>query len=409
MKRPSPSASLDAVERALSKVAHDPLRAEAAALAVLSGPDVEGEAASVAHRTIGLAARETGRLSAARSRLRRAVAIAEAELLDVRAVEARLSLPLTLLQSGDSTAALDELDRAASQAPRELRGQVFLQRALMHLRLDRFEEALEDSRRALPLLRRSGDQLNEARLLSNRGILHAYRNELGLAEADLNKALRLYNSLGSEIPAAQVLHNLGYVASLRGDVLAVLRRYDQSAVPFRERGLAAPALSTDREQLLLSARLLPEARRQIEAGVHTLEVAGNPLDLAEARLLLSQIALAEGDLVATASAFGAARRGASSCARAGLDGRHWPDLSRHRLGGRPASPKPAYRRKPPHSRRSSKRMDGRWRVLSAVSSAPAPLLGPGTSKQRDHLWPASTGARVQVRRRSAFEAGTARR
>ena len=97
---------------------------------------------------------------------------------------------------------------------------MFVQRALIHLRVGRFEDALADSRRALPLLRRVGDRLNEARLLSNRGILHAYRSELSLAEADLTKALRLYRLLESEIATAQVLHNLGYVSALKGDIPA---------------------------------------------------------------------------------------------------------------------------------------------------------------------------------------------
>jgi len=189
-----------------------------------------------------------------------------------------------------------------------MRGQLFGQRALIYIRVGRFDEALDDSRRALPLLRRAGDRLSEARVLSNRGILHAYRNELGLAESDLNKALALYRVLGSEIAAAQVLHNLGYVSALRGDVPAALRQYDEAARPFAEQGLAVPTLSIDRAELLLSARLLPEARRQIEIGVAALEAAGVSLDLAEARLLLGQIALAEGDLVVAGSAARAARR-----------------------------------------------------------------------------------------------------
>ena len=86
MARPTVNASLDAAERALAAVADDPLRAEAAALAVLSDPGVDAEAASVAHRTVGLVARETGRLSAARRRLRRAIAVAEAGKLDFRAI-----------------------------------------------------------------------------------------------------------------------------------------------------------------------------------------------------------------------------------------------------------------------------------------------------------------------------------
>ena len=308
MRSPSPGASLDAAERALAAVVDYPSRAEAAALKVLSDEHVEAEAASVAERTVGLVAREAGHLSVARRRLARAIAIAESGGLEVRAVEARLSLALVLLQSGYPEAAQAELDKASERAPRVLSGQVLLQRALIHIRTGRFDEALDDSRRALPLLRRAGDKLNEARLLSNRGILHAYRNELGLAVSDLNRALGLYRGLNGEISAAQVQHNLGYVAALKGDVPAALRLYDEAGRPFGAQGLAAPALAVDRAELFLSVRLLPEARGQIEAAVAALEAAGNFLDLAEARLLLSQIALAQGDLPIARSVASTARR-----------------------------------------------------------------------------------------------------
>ena len=228
--------------------------------------------------------------------------------MDIRAIEARLSLVLVLLQGGHPAAALVELDRAAEGAPRELRGQVLMQHAVIHIRIGLFEEALEDSRRALPLLRRVGDRLNEARVLSNRGVLHAYRGELARAETDLNKALQLYNLLERAMAAAQVLHNLGYVSALRGDVPGALKRYETASLRFTERGLGAAALSMDRAELLLSARLLPEARGQIDAVVKELEASGTSLDLAEARLLLSQVALAQGDLVVSTAAARAARR-----------------------------------------------------------------------------------------------------
>jgi len=120
--------------------------------------------------------------------------------------------------------------------------------------------------------------------------------------------LELYRALDSEIAAAQVLHNLGYVFALKGDVPAALRRYDEAARRFAEQDVSAPALFIDRAELLLSARLLPEARQQIELGVSSLEASGNSLDLAEARLLLSQVALAQKDLAVAATSARAARR-----------------------------------------------------------------------------------------------------
>ncbi len=213
-----------------------------------------------------------------------------------------------LLQSGYPEQALAELDRAGEGAPGRLRGQILVQRALVHIRMRRFDEALDDSRRALPLLRRADDRLNEARLYSNRGILHAWRNALGLAEMDLNKALNLYSLLGSKTAAAQVLHNLGYVSALRGDVPTALSRYDQARARLCRTGPRCSALSVDRAELLLSARLLPEARQHIEIGVAALEAAGNSFDLAEAKLLLSQVALVQGDLLVAGSAARSARR-----------------------------------------------------------------------------------------------------
>ena len=110
---------------------------------MLADRSAGAEAASVAHRTVGLVARETG------FRVPGGIACGALLLLPRRGswtfarFEARLSLALVLLQGGYPAAALVELDRAAEGAPRELRGQVLMQRAVIHIRIGRFEEALE--------------------------------------------------------------------------------------------------------------------------------------------------------------------------------------------------------------------------------------------------------------------------
>ncbi len=406
MQRPSARGSLEDAERALAAVADYPLQAEAAALRVLSAGRVDPEAGSVAEHAAGLVARETGRLGAARRRLRRAIALAESGGVAERAVEARLSLALVLLQSGYPEQALAELDRAGEGAPGRLRGQILVQRALVHIRMRRFDEALDDSRRALPLLRRADDRLNEARLYSNRGILHAWRNALGLAEMDLNKALNLYSLLGSKTAAAQVLHNLGYVSALRGDVPTALSRYDQAARAFAEQGLGAAALSVDRAELLLSARLLPEARQHIEIGVAALEAAGNSFDLAEAKLLLSQVALVQGDLLVAGSAARSARR--QLIRRAGSVGRLWPDSWRLSPAGPRAWRPPGSRPRPPGSPSRSARRDGRCQVSSAASWGPVPRCRRATPPRRGPLCQPRKAWRIRGRRRSACASGTAK-
>ena len=215
--------------------------------------------------------------------------------------QARTSLALVLLQVGDPDGALHQLDLAFKLAPAAIGGTVLQQRALVLVRLGRLDEALQASREALVRLRRAGDRLTEARVLTNRGVLHAYRGELGLATADLHKALELYRALDGGFAAAQVLHNLGYVAVLAGDVPEALRLYDEAAEAFRGLEVPLARLHVDRAELLLSACLLPEARREAELGVEALARDRNKIDLAEARLLLAQVALAELDLE-TASA-----------------------------------------------------------------------------------------------------------
>ena len=299
---------LAAAERALLEVAGDPEQARSDALLLLAGRDVDAETASVALRALGLAERETGRLKDARRNLLKAAGIAEAGGLGTRVTEARMSLAAVLLKQGSPEAALIELDRLGDEPSGGLRGQLLQQRALVLLRLGRFEEALAATRSALPLVRRSGDRLTEARLFSNRGVLNGFRGDLVLAERDLDKALVIYRALGSQFAGAQVLHNLGYVAALRGDVPEALKRYDAAAHRFAALHLPAPILHADRAELLLSVRLLPEARREIDICVRALEARRVPIDLAEARVLLGQIALAEGDLAAAAAAARLARR-----------------------------------------------------------------------------------------------------
>ena len=103
-----------------------------------------------------------------------------------------------------------------------------------------------------------------------------------------------------------MLHNLGYVLGLKGDVPKALGHYDQAARSLGEQGLAPPRW-IDRAELFLSANLLPEARVQVEIGVAGLEATGDSLDLADGRLLMGQIALAQKDLVAATSAAHASR------------------------------------------------------------------------------------------------------
>ena len=101
----------------------------------------------------------------------------------------------------------------------------------------------------------------EARLLNNRGLLHAYRGSLRDAEADLRVALALHESAGASLSAADSWWNLGFVAARRGDAPTALQHFDAAAEIYRRHGLPVQELMLDRVELLLGVGAVGEARR----------------------------------------------------------------------------------------------------------------------------------------------------
>ncbi|WP_018223421.1 CHAT domain-containing protein [Salinispora pacifica] len=283
--------------KALHLVTADPARAAALADAALAaaraGADPDQE--TVALRALGLAAREQHNADHGLRHLRRARRVAEVAQLPVRAAEARMSLALVLAEAGQPQQALREID-AASPILRGLpAARLQMQRALILDRLGRFDEAMAGYTDALAAFRRSGDRLWQARALTNRGVLHTYRGSLRQAETDLRAAEHGYAELDQELALAQVRHNLGFVLSRAGDIPGALRWYDLADQYFARTTRPAIALM-DRGELLLGARLLPEARAAAEAALDAARASRMGLYEAQARLMLAEVALAEADL-----------------------------------------------------------------------------------------------------------------
>ena len=277
-----------------------PLRARALAETALAGARAarDAEAESLAERALGLSALELKDGETAVRQLRRAVRTAEKAELVVRAAEARMSLGRALLYTGNSTGAFREIDLAGSALHGLPAARLQLQRAILlhhHYRLD---EALAGYRASLSVFRRAGDRLWEARALNNRGLVYGYRGSLGAAERDLLAAARLYSELELDLALAEVEHNLGWLAGRRGDVPAALGYFDRAherrdarGVPLAER----PNELSDRCELLLSVRLIAEARAAAEQAVSALLKGKMAAETAEARLMLAEAALLEGD------------------------------------------------------------------------------------------------------------------
>jgi tetratricopeptide (TPR) repeat protein len=297
-------------ERLLDVVMAEPGRARSQAAALLARARATGddEAAGVLARVLGLAARAAGDVAEAARQLRRSIALAEAGGRAARAAESRMSLALVLDDLGHPGQAVREIDRAAAVLRGRARARAVMQRAIILRRLGRDDEALEGYGRALASFRRAGDRLGQARALTNRGVLYAYQGKVRQAGADLHAAAELYAALGQHTALAQVRHNLGFVAAQAGDVPAALRWYDRADAYFRRHGRPAEAV-IDRAELLLDARLWPEARQAAETAIEVCQRSGTLALLPRARLLRAQAALATGDLATARDCARTARTG----------------------------------------------------------------------------------------------------
>lgn len=299
----------------------------------------DGHELSLAEEALGLSAKQLHEIDTAVRHLRRAVSVAEAHGLTTRSAEARTNLSIALAWSGRNTAALQEADRAAARLTGEPAARLQMYRATVLQRLGRLDEALEGYRQALAVFRRSGDRHWEAHLLSNRGVLHAYRGEFRAAEADLLRSERIRLALGEEFEAAKARSNYGFVAARRGDIPTALDSFDRAIAYFHGQGMvdvaAIPML--DRCEALLSVHLVGEARMAGERAVAELAKGGMGLDLPEARLMLSHAALLDGDVD---GAFQAADLAVREFARQRRTA--WAALARHaRLRARWAGEEPS--------------------------------------------------------------------
>ncbi len=278
----------------------------------------------MAERALGLVDKERNELDGAARHLREAIRLAAAGGLPVREAEARMSLALVLAHLGKGGPALRQADLAATVLRGPDAARLQMQRALILQHLARFDEALDGYRRALTVFRRSKDRLWETRALCNRGVLLTNRGEFRAAEADLVRALDLCTELEFELGAGLVAHNLGYLSARRGDVVRALEWYDAAEHRYVAAGVERSELLLDRGELLLSARLVAEAREAAQQVVAELARDRMALRLPEARLMLSQAALVDGD-VATARA--AAEQARRAFARQGRLG--WAALARY--------------------------------------------------------------------------------
>jgi tetratricopeptide (TPR) repeat protein len=265
--------------------------------------------ASIAHQARGVVLRDFGDTDAALRELRTAVRFARRCGDPGREADVLATLGVALVHAGRTGPGMAALDRAVTQSQGTDAAKVRFRRAVVLNVLGRHAEALADLRRAIPVLRRTGDTLWTARACTARGMVHLGLGAADRADGDFLTAEQLYAEVDQEVESVFAVHNRGLAAFRLGDLPTALARLDEAALRYRELGVPVPELNIDRCAVLLAAGLAADALAEADTGIRQVEsIRGQATRRAELLLMAARAALAAGDPTAAIDRARAAAR-----------------------------------------------------------------------------------------------------
>ncbi|MFF9765980.1 CHAT domain-containing protein [Streptomyces sp. NPDC014636] len=251
---------------------------------------------SVAHQVLGIWQRDFGDLRIALRHLRRARDLAaRAESAD-READVLATLGVALVHAGRTRQGLASFERGVARGSGHTRARVLYRRAYVWWVLGRHREALEDVRRALPVLRQVADDIWTARALTLRATVHLALGAVDRAVADFTAAERLWDTTGQEHDKADAVESRGLAAFRSGDIPAALRLLDEAEERYAKLDTPTYNLSIRRCEVLMAAGLAPEALAEADAASTLLDrIGGQSTRKAELLLAASWAARAAGD------------------------------------------------------------------------------------------------------------------
>jgi len=276
-------------EELLALALSRPTEAFDIALGVLAG-EPSPLTASIAHQAAGIVLRDFGDIGQAVEHLRSAARLARRAADPGREADARASLGVALVMAGQPRRGLAMLDAVVSGGRGAGQARHLVRRAHVLWLLGRNTEALDDARRAVVLLRRSGDSVWLARAYNHRAMAHLALGEIDHADRDYARCEVLYSRTGQLLELASVRQERGAAAFARGDLPTALAHFDDAQQRVDELGVFEPELSVNKCAVLLAAGLSSEALAEADRAVARIEgIRGSATRRAE---LLHSAALA---------------------------------------------------------------------------------------------------------------------
>ncbi|MCC9689502.1 MULTISPECIES: CHAT domain-containing protein [Streptomyces] len=258
--------------------------------------------ASVAHQVIGIWQRDFGDMRLALRHLRRARDWAARAGSADREADVLATLGVALVHSGRTRQGLDALGRGVRRGTGHTRARVLFRRAYSWWVLGHHREALEDVRRAVPVLRQAGDVIWTARALTLRATVHLALGAVERAEADFASAEDLWAVTDQEHDKADAVESRGLAAFRSGDVPAALRLLDEAEERYAKLGTPTFMLSIRRCEVLMVAGLAAEALAEADTAVAELDSIGGQSTRKAELLLAAARAARQADDPATATA-----------------------------------------------------------------------------------------------------------
>jgi len=195
--------------------------------------------------------------------IRRSVVLADREGSPARASDVRASLATTLAEMGrgrQALAVLEEAEQIAGGAPGP---RVAMRKGAVLRALGKNQQALSALGAAITELQAAGDDLWEARALSNRAIVYLDLGSPRQADRDLSRAQVLYGRTEQRLEAAIAVHNRGWAAFRFGQLPEALGRLAEAEGLYAAAGAPQPNLAIDQCAVLLAAGLSGEAYQRI--------------------------------------------------------------------------------------------------------------------------------------------------